>query len=136
MSIQRTAFPLVLDANDFQRVDRGMRWGIKLHEVTGMGAQTVHLVYTPIGGSQKVEELDGKFDLRIQQDFGGDVRRWLKEFVLPKLNAWLTKTFPPIAAGGDFIPVTPTDKLDEAHALIGQLVITVAADGTLKASAP
>lgn len=134
MSIQRTAWPLVLDANDFQRTDRGVKWGIKFHEVTGMGAQTVHLVYTPAGGSQVVETLDDSFDLRINRDFGGNVIRWLTEYILPKLNAWLAKTFPPKAAGDDWTPVIDSSKLDEAFAAVGRIKITQAADGTLSAS--
>ena len=132
MSIQKTAFPLVLDSNDFQRLDRGVLWGIKLHEVTGMGAQTVHLVYTPPGQSQKVETLDDSFDLRINRDFGGDVTRWLSDYILPKLNEWLAKTFPPVDDG--FVPVFDSTDFEAAFAAIGRLKVTKAADGTLKAS--
>ncbi len=132
MSIQKTGFPLVLDANDFQRIDRGVLWGIKCHEVVGMGAQTVHLVYTPQGGSQKVETLDDSFDLRINRDYGGDVVRWLTEYILPKLNAWLVKTFPPV--DDSWTPVIDSSDFEAAFAAIGRLKVTKAADGTLKAS--
>lgn len=132
MGIQYKAFPLVMDADDFQRTDRQIKWGIKFHEVSGMGAQTVHLVYTPVGGPQKNEVLDDQFDLRIHRDYGGDVTRWLKEFILPKINAWLAKTFPALDTG--FVPDIPESKIEEAFALVKLLKITVAADGTLKAS--
>jgi hypothetical protein len=136
MSIQRTAFPLILDANDFQRIDRGMKWGIKCHEIPAFG-QAVYVVYTGIDGSQKQEALDDAFDIHVFSDHGGDVRRWLKERLIPKLNAWLAKVFPPKAADDDgFTPVIGAGPLEEAHALIGKIVITVASDGTLKASAP
>ncbi|MFN7883720.1 MAG: hypothetical protein ACK5PF_12005, partial [bacterium] len=59
------------------------------------------------------------------------------ERLIPKLNAWLAKVFPPKAADDDgFTPVIGAGPLEEAHALIGKIVITVASDGTLKASAP
>jgi hypothetical protein len=136
MSIQRTGFPLILDANDFQRVDRGMRWGIKCHEIPAFG-QAVYLVYQGTDGSQKQEALDDAFDIHVFNDHGGDVLRWLKERLIPRLNAWLAKVFPPKAAGDDsFVPVIDAGPLEQAHALIGKIVITQAADGTLKASAP
>jgi hypothetical protein len=132
MSIQKSAFPLVLDANDFQRTDRGVKWGIKCHEVVGMGAQAVHLVWVPVGGSQTVETLDDSFDLRILRDYGGNVTRWLTEYLLPKLNAWLAKTFPPVADG--FVPVFDGSDFEKAFTAIGQIKVIQAADGTLKAS--
>lgn len=132
MSIQKTPFPLVLDANDFQRTDRGVKWGIKFHEVVGMGAQAVHVVWSTAGGPQSVSTLDDSFDLRILRDYGGNVNRWLTEYLLPKLNAWLAKTFPPVAV--DFVPVFDGSDFEKAFAAIGQIKITQAADGTLKAT--
>jgi hypothetical protein len=134
MSIQRTAFPLVLDANDFQRIDRGMKWGIKLHETISMGVQSVHLVYVGVDGSQKVETLEDAFDLRINREFGGDVLKWLRDKILPKLNDWLTKTFPPTAIDDGFTPVIDATDFEAAFAAISKIKITVNADGTLKAS--
>lgn len=133
MSIQKSAWPLVLEANDFQRIDRGIKWGIKFHEIVGFG-QSVHLVYdNPIDGTQKVETLDDAFDIHVLQDHGGDVLRWLKERVLPKLNAWLAKMFPPKAADEPWVPTVDATKFEEAWLAVGKLKITQAADGTLKA---
>lgn len=135
MSIQRTSFPLILDANDFQRTDRGIKWGIKCHEIPAFG-QAVYVVFPGADGSTRQEPLDDAFDIHVFNDHGGDVRRWFKERLIPKLNAWLAKTFPAIATDTDWQPVIVPGPLEQAHALIGQLVITQAADGTLKASAP
>lgn len=135
MSIQRTGFPLVLDPNDFKRTDRGMTWGIKLHEIASFG-QMVYLVTTGLDGGQHVEPLDDQFDIRVTRDYGGDVRRWLTEFLLPKLNAWLGKTFPPQATDEFVPPAIDATKFQQAHQLIGSILITVAPDGTLKATAP
>jgi hypothetical protein len=135
MSIQRSPFPLVLDANDFQRTDRGVKWGIKFHEIIGFG-QAVYLVYpSSVDGTQKVETLDDAFDIHILQDHGGDVLNWIKNRIIPKLNAWLAKMFPPISSDGEWTPAPPdATKFEEAWLAVAKIKFTTAADGTIKAS--
>lgn len=136
MSIQRTGWPLVLDADDFQRIDRGVKWGIKFHHAAGSDMQSVHIVWTIPGSAAKVETIDDGFDIHVFNDHGGDVIRWIKERLLPRLNAWLAKTFPANATNTPAPPPVDdgADKFSAAWVAVGRLQITQAPDGTLKAS--
>lgn len=138
MSIQTTAWPLVLEANDFQRIDRGIKWGIKFHEAVGAGIQSVHIVWTLPGSPAKVETIDDGFDIHILQDHGGDVLDWIRKRLLPRLNAWLAKVFPANATNTPAPPPVDegADKFTAAWAAVGRLQINQAPDGTLTASLP
>lgn len=130
MSIQSTGFPLVLDANDFQRTDRGVKWGIKFHEIPQFG-QFIYVVYTTPEGIQKQESLEDSFDIVIETTYGGDVVRWLKERLIPRINTWLAKMFP--KTGGVAAPTLT--KFEQAFVETNRLLkITVNADGTIVAS--
>lgn len=131
MSIQTTGFPLVLDADDFQRTDWGIRWGIKCHRINGFG-DAVYVTWWDKAGKQYQETLDDGFDIHVY-NYGGDVTKWLKEYLLPRLNSWLAKTFTKTTTAPAPAPA-PTDPLEAARVAIGSIVITVNADGTLKAS--
>ena len=130
MSIQTTGFPLVLDADDFQRVDNYIRWGIKCHRINGFG-DAVYVTWWDKAGKQYQETLDDAFDIHVYE-YGADVNKWLKEYLLPRLNAWLAKTF---KAGSAPAPApAPTDPLAAALVAINTIKIVVNADGTLKAT--
>ena len=133
MSIQTGSFPLVLDANDFQRTDGAIRWGIKCYRINSFG-DAVYVTWWDSAGKQQQEALDDAFDIHVYQ-YGGDVTKWLKEYLLPRLNAWLTKTFKAGAAPAPAPTPAPSDDLFEnARVALGTIKITVNADGTLKAS--
>jgi hypothetical protein len=129
MSIQTAGFPLVLQADDFQRTDFGIKWGIKLQRIAGFG-DIVYVTWFDRDGKQNVEALDDGFDVHIL-NYGNDVTRWLKEYLIPKMNLWLSRMF---KAGDNTVPTAP-DLFQQAHTAVGKIVITVNTDGTLKASA-
>ena len=130
MSIQTTGFPLVLDADDFQRVDNYIRWGIKCHRINGFG-DAVYVTWWDKAGKQYQETLDDAFDIHVYE-YGADVNKWLKEYLLPRLNAWLAKTFK--ASSAPAPAPAPVDPLAEAIVAINKIKIVVNADGTLKAT--
>lgn len=126
MSIQSTGFPLVLQPNDFQRIDFGVKWGIKCQRIAGFG-EIVYVTWFDKYGTQFQETLDDAFDIHVLE-YEGDVIDWLKKYLLPRLNAWLAKTFKAGAV------VEPDGLFEQAHNAINSIKITVNADGTLTAS--
>ena len=125
MAIQSTPFPLVIDADDFQRVDHGIRWAIKFHEIPSFG-EAVYGVWF-VGGVMNTEALDSAFDIHISE-YEGDAMRWAKEYLLPRLNAFLAKVF---KVGGERPPLPP---LAQAFNAVKGLKITAHPDGTVAAS--
>lgn len=136
MAIQTGPYPLVFDADDFVRIDRGVRWGIKFHRVVGM-VDTVVFV-SEINGVQSREMFEQDFDDAMVK-YGGDVIRWIKEKLIPALNAWLAQLFKPQAAPSPTPAPAPAPlpagKYEQAFVLSKGIKITVNADGTIIASA-
>ena len=65
------------------------------------------------------------------QQLGG-VAAFIRDVVLPRLNAWLLVEYPPIAGSPPAAQQTTVQQLDAA---IGGIKLTVQADGTVTATA-
>ena len=130
MSVQYTPGPIVINSSDFQRIDRGIHWAIKCREISNFG-QAVYACVKSDSGWNIVETLDGGFDIRIESDFGGDVQKWLREYLLPALNRWLAAYFP---AGATPPAPGPATAIERADAAIKGITIMVMPDGTLAAT--
>lgn len=135
--------PLKVGAYDFQRVDRGLHWAIKFACYEVMGSMVVFIVKVAPNGVDVQEvlyQLDDGFDLNVgpnsQNKRYMTVIEWFEKHFLPKLNEWLAKTFPPVAASEpvkDPLAKAPT-LLDDAELLVkAKLVVEQLPDGTLVA---
>lgn len=131
MSIQTISGPITMDpSTDFVRTTLGLTWGIKCRII---GDVAVVMAVVKRGSEWVLDNgiLDNSFDLNI--DKYSDTMSWLKQKLLPALNAWLALVF----KAGVITPPTNTitTRLIEADAMIFNLLkITVAADGTVVAS--
>ena len=115
-----------IGVGDFMRVDRGVKWGIKVSSISSMEFVQV-LVQLPDGTWSADAMLDDGFDTRVQEY--PQVIDWFTKHLLPRLNAWLAAKF---QAGGAPVPLT---RLEQADQLITtRLSITQNPDGTLTAS--
>lgn len=124
----RTSAPIVFEpTKDFLRTDRGVTWGIK---VTNTGDLRMVHVFEKAGEGWVVGAQLAGLDWPDQlQAYGGDVRAWFVEKVLPLLNAWLSSRFPALSSPPSDDPSEQLDRL-----IVGALKVTQSADGTLKAS--
>lgn len=127
MSIQTKPGAPSLDSSDFQLSYSGVRVGVELRHVATPDGESV--------SSALMCELmpDGSWGYKatLAQDFIGDIKsaggamNWLRDTLIPKINAWLSARF---AAGGP--PPDPVDAPPELIALdglMGKLKVTVVA---------
>lgn len=117
----RTSAPITFTpGQDFFRTDRGVTWGIKVTSVNDI--QMVG-VFEQAGAAWNSAVVLGDL-LTIPQ--GESVKAWFKRVCLPILNSWLAQRFP-----ASNTPQTPAEELDAF--ILGNLRVSVAADGTLSA---
>lgn len=124
----RTSAPITFTpGSDFFRTDRGITWGIKVTVTAAVAFATV-FVRGADGTWSAEANLDEMLDTR-----SGPVGDWMRDVLLPKLNAWLRLKFPPL--GPDAPPPSPATFYEQADAAIQGLRIIAHADGTLTAEA-
>lgn len=141
MAVQTKSGPIVVDADDLQFTHRGKTIAVKVRKVSWVN---VLGVVKQDDGSWKVE-CDLTDDLFssdppnggdevggwVQEKAGGDMVKFVRDIIIPRLNAWLAKLFPPVVTQ----PGTPTGTpVQQLQTVIGGIKFTTAADGTVKAS--
>lgn len=125
MTVQAQEGPIYMGPNDFQRTDKGINWGIKCRDIAGF--QIVMIVERQEDGSWSVPaNLDDGFD--INKDKYTDMLKYLREVILPRLNAWLKQRF---GKSNEEIVLTKFEQLDK---MIQKITISTDADGYLVAS--
>ena len=144
MGIQVTSGPIVVDADDVQFTHRGRTIAIKLRE--SMWLNVLGCVRQP-DGSWKVEtDLTGDLFSSdppgggdvvggwVKDKGNGDMLTFIRNVILPRLNAWLATLFPPQTTTAPAPAPAPTGTpTQQLHQSLRGLKFVTAADGTVKA---
>lgn len=109
---------------------KGVKWGLKVSDLDGW--QFVALAIFD-GQQWNVFATAGREFARDVQAHGGDVRKWVREVVVPAMNTGFLRVFKPAAVEPDAF-TSLAEELD--HILVNELRVTVNPDGTLTATLP
>lgn len=144
MTIQTTPGAIVVNADDLQLTHRGITIAVKIRMTAW---PTVMGVIKQADGSWKfaVDLTDDIFasdppnggDMVggwVTQLANGDMITFIRNIILPKLNAWLKAVFPPVAAPAPAPTAAFSNDLDGLQKALGGIKFTTAADGTVTAS--
>lgn len=91
MTVQTAGDSIVMTTADFQATIDGVTWGIKCRDVAGI--QFVMIVEKQGTTWVSVATLDDAFDTRGGQYT--DMLVYIRDYLLPKINAWLKAKFGP-----------------------------------------
>jgi hypothetical protein len=91
MTVQTTGDTIVMTTADFQATIDGVTWGIKCRDVAGI--QFVMIVEKQGTAWGAVATLDDAFDTRRGEYT--DMLVYIREYLIPKINAWLKTKFGP-----------------------------------------
>ena len=129
--IQGPGSTIVVDADDFQRTDRGVNWAIKFRDFGGY--QVCYIVVKSSAGVWEwAADIDNSFDTHIMNY--KSVAEWVNKVLLVKLNEWLAKVFPASAVPAPVPSPVVTDTFKQAWIASKGIKIVVNADNTLTAS--
>lgn len=133
--IQGPGSVIVVDADDFQRTDRGVKWAIKFRDFGDYPVCYI-VVQDPDGVWNYAASIDNGFDTTILNY--KSVSEWVTKVLLVKLNEWLAVMFPATANPTPTPPPTPTptpaNQFLEAWKASKGIKIVVNANNTLTAS--
>lgn len=121
MTVQTAGDKVIMTDADFSTTIEGLTWGVKCREVAGI--QFIFIVEKQGDVWVATTALDDAFDTRQGQY--DDMLKYIREYLLPRLNAWLKTKF---GSGKQLTKFEQVDKL-----LLG-LKITLGSDGTYVAS--
>lgn len=127
MTVRTTPTITFIPGSDFIRVDRGIRWGIK---VTDTGEARFVALFVAEGSSWTVGAMLSGLDWQEDLKASDSMRDWFLEKVLPAINAWIAQTF---KANGQ-PPELGSLSAQLDNLIVTKLRITQQADGTLLAS--
>lgn len=148
MTVHRSG-PIAVVAGDLQTTHRGTTIALKMIDWGGGGVPALHLVkrdgtaWTPVGAAiyefyDDTTGVGGYAHLLEAQKMGG-LLNWVKQVLIPKINAALLKMFPALDGGVIVAPPPPSgtgNEIDELDALlIKTLKWAPQPDGTLKVTA-
>lgn len=135
MAIQTGEGPISITPSDLQFTHRGKKVAIKIRKLSW----PVLIACLDEGSGWKADTIleDWADDPNpVLRTVNGDTMKWVRETLIPKINAWLLKVFPPIVSGGTTptttAPKTDDEALAQIDAALGTLKFVAAADGTVK----
>lgn len=147
MTVHRSG-ALTVVAGDLQTTHRGAGVAIKLVDWGTGGSPFLALLYKSAGGwavKSLIEEFDDRSDgkpgyrFEMEAEQVGGLVNWIKQILLPKINAALRALFPPLDDGAELPPPPPPatgNVFDDLDALIIKtLRFAPQADGTLVVTA-
>jgi hypothetical protein len=136
MTIQSTPGPIEIRPEDLQLSHRGIKVAFKIRVI----AWPVLMACVDEGGGWKVDMLleDWADDPNpVLRSVNGDTMNWIKTVLIPKMNAWLAKIFPPMAntpsapTAPSTAPKTDEEALVQIDKALASLKFSVKADGTV-----
>lgn len=146
MSIQTgTGESIIVDSNDLSITHRGIKIAVKIRDTRSLGG-----MISIMGVKQNPATGQWLWDVALDDDiFSNDsvtpesvvakynsAKEFVRQVILPRLQAWLTKLFPAIPATGTPPAPAPRTALEAILDSIAGIKLTFNADGTVTASIP